>query len=165
MFELPYTLFIQGEKNMSNQYNEQFVNPIIESSLRFWREQGGLYRLEGSKCTACETKYFPRRFVCPKCHSLNLEIFRFSGIGTLENVFANNIPQIAILGYGEHQPRYMATIKLKEGPVILGEIIDVDNTELLKNGTKLKMVIRKQARSLNQNWCYGYKFKILEEGT
>lgn len=35
---------------MNNEYSEQLANPTIESALKDWREQGGLTRLEGTKC-------------------------------------------------------------------------------------------------------------------
>lgn len=42
------------------QANEQIANPIIESTLKDWREQGGLTRLEGSKCKNCGETFFPK---------------------------------------------------------------------------------------------------------
>ena len=35
---------------------------------RFWRETRARYNLEGVRCGACETVYFPPREVCPDCH-------------------------------------------------------------------------------------------------
>lgn len=145
---------------MSAQYPEQISNPTIESSLKQWREHGGLHRLEGSKCNECNEVYYPRRSVCPKCHSLNMKIFKFSGKGTLLNFFANDMPAIAIFGFREHSTRFMSTVKLDEGPVILGELIELNDPELLKPGVRVKTTIRKQSRSANTSWKYGYKFVL-----
>lgn len=145
---------------MSAQYPEQISNPAIESSLKQWREHGGLHRLEGSKCSECNEVYYPRRSVCPKCHSLNMSVFKFSGKGTLLNFFSNNIPIISVFGFREHSPRFMSTVKLDEGPVILGELIELKHPELLKRGVRVKTTIRKQSRSSNTSWKYGYKFVL-----
>ena len=37
------------------------------SIARFWRETGRRYNLGGSRCTVCQTVYFPPRSVCPSC--------------------------------------------------------------------------------------------------
>lgn len=147
---------------MSGQYSEQISNSSIESSLKQWREHGGLHRLEGSKCNVCNKVYYPRRHVCPRCHSLNMTKFKFSGKGILLNFFPNNIPMIAVFGFREHIPRFMSTVKLDEGPVILGELIELNHPELLKTGIRVRTTIRKQSRSSNTSWKYGYKF-VLDE--
>ncbi|KEK15821.1 Zn-ribbon domain-containing OB-fold protein [Limosilactobacillus reuteri] len=139
--------------------NEQLSNPTIESSLKDWREQGGLTRLEGSRCLNCNELFFPRRTVCPVCHQQKLIPYRFSGKGTIVNIEINNIPQVAIFGYREISPRYLAIIRLDEGVNILGEIIECDKADSLLNKT-VHMVIRKQSRSSNTSWKYGYKFKL-----
>ncbi|MEO2222729.1 Zn-ribbon domain-containing OB-fold protein [Priestia megaterium] len=146
---------------MSQQYPEQIPNPMVASTYREWREQGGKYRLEGSICKNCNSKFFPRRSVCAKCHSLDVKTHQFSHSGSIENVINSGIHQVAVMGYGENSPRYIASIKLLDGPVIIGEIIDVCDTSRLKIGAEVRMVIRKQARSTNLNWNYAYKFKLL----
>ncbi|WP_238581353.1 Zn-ribbon domain-containing OB-fold protein [Streptococcus orisasini] len=145
--------------------NEQLSNPIIESSLKDWREQGGLTRLEGSRCEKCGKLFFPRRFVCPHCFSRHLVPYRFSGDGVIKNIECNSIPQVSVIGYRELMPRFLAIITLKEGVDILGEIVDyhdnIEATQLL--GKEVKAVVRKQARSGNTSWKYGYKFVLKGE--
>lgn len=147
---------------MNNEYSEQLANPTIESALKDWREQGGLTRLEGTKCDMCQNIYFPRRAVCPECHSIEVSPVKFSGYGTLINIEKNDIPQIAIFGYREKIPRFLAVIRLTEGPYVLGEIIEsnVRLEDSLLNKT-VKMVVRKQSRSANTTWKYGYKFELI----
>ncbi len=146
---------------MSQLYGEQISNPFIDSSLREWREHGGRHRLEGTQCRDCESYYFPRRSVCPKCHRKNVMNYKFKGEGTIENVIVNGIPQLAVIGYGEHVPRFIATVRLNEGPVVVTEIIDVVDKSRLVHGAKVKMVLRKHARSMNLNWRYAYKFVLV----
>lgn len=134
---------------------------MTPSTYRAWREQGSKYRLEGTICKNCNSKFFPRRSVCANCHSLDVETYQFKQTGQIQNVISNGIPQIAIMGYGEHSPRYLATIKLAEGPVILAEIIEVNDVNKLRVGALVHMVIRKHARPTNLNWNYAYKFKLI----
>lgn len=56
----------------------------------------------------------------------------------------------------------MAIIELSEGVQILGEIIEIPaNTDVINLlGKQVYMVIRKQSRSANTSWKYGYKFKL-----
>lgn len=56
----------------------------------------------------------------------------------------------------------MAVIRLTEGPYVLGEIIEsnVRLEDSLLNKT-VKMVVRKQSRSANTTWKYGYKFELI----
>ncbi|WP_455810431.1 Zn-ribbon domain-containing OB-fold protein [Clostridium butyricum] len=145
---------------MSAQYPEQISNQAIESSLRQWREHGGLHRLEGTKCNDCNNLYYPRRSVCPKCHSLNLSIFKFKGKGTILNFVKDEIPMISVFGFREHMPKVVCTVKLDEGPVILGELVDLVDIGLITKGEKVKTVIRKQSRTSNTSWRYGYKFVL-----
>lgn len=140
------------------QYPEQISNPTIESSLKQWREHGGLHRLEGTKCNECNELYYPRRAVCPKCHSLNVSKFKFSGKGSLVTFFEDGVSIISVFGFREHMPKFVCTVKLDEGPVILGELVDLKNPELLKKGDRVRVTIRKQSRSSNTSWKYGYKF-------
>lgn len=150
---------------MVSQYSEQISNPMIESAMKDWREQGGLTRLEGSYCPECNRYYYPRRFICPICHTKSgLKVYKFKGIGKIKNIEINNIPQIAIMGYREKMPRFMAIIELDEGPYILGEIIECDlNLNNINDflNKRVKYVVRKQSRSSNTMWKYGYKFKLI----
>ncbi|MGT2929501.1 Zn-ribbon domain-containing OB-fold protein [Streptococcus dentasini] len=144
--------------------NEQLANPTIESSLKDWREQGGLTRLEGSECLNCHKLFYPRRFVCPCCFCRELSTYKFSGKGKIKNIEANSISQVAIIGYRELSPRYLSIIELEEGIDILGEVIEcpeIDNINSLI-GRQVISVIRKQSRSANTSWKYGYKFKLKE---
>ena len=40
-----------------------------------WRRIPERYRLLGSTCSHCNTKYFPKRIVCPKCRRKGKEFF------------------------------------------------------------------------------------------
>lgn len=141
-------------------YTEQRANPMIESSLRMWREQGALLRFEGTECPNCRKRFYPPRYICPICHSQKVLVFRFSGMGKIANVESNTIPQISLLGYGEQIPRYIATVELDEGPFVLGEIVDVCDEKLLAVNARVSSVLRKGARSVNGSWTHIYKFVL-----
>lgn len=143
---------------MSTQYPEQLRTPIVESTLADWREYGGLYRLEGTFCPKCKEYYYPHRYVCPKCYSLDLKSFEFCGQGTILSFYSNNASSISLLGFREHNPRLMITVKLLEGPVIVGELVDVTDIKLVNLGAKVTTTLRKCGRSSNTIWKYGYKF-------
>ena len=144
--------------------NEQISNPTIESSLKDWREQGGLTRLEGSKCPHCDELFYPRRFVCPYCFCRSLKTYKFSGMGKIKNIEINSISQVAVIGYREISPRYLSVIELAEGVDVLGEIIECSEIESIHSliGREVMSVVRKQSSSGNTSWKYGYKFKLKE---
>ena len=147
---------------MSRQYPEQISNPTIESPLRQWREYGGLHRMEGSRCKKCGKVFYPHRFVCNSCHSLDMETYRFSGRGRIINYTVNIYPSILEMGFKEHAGKIMCLVKLDEGPVVLGELIETESvSENLKNA-RVSAVLRKLPRSANTTWKYGYKF-VLEK--
>ena len=65
-----------------------------------------------------------------------------------------------MLGWEGYYPMQGAIIKLNDGPRIAAEIIGSD--ELVKSGTKVKMVIRKIGRDTLGAYIYGYKFTPLD---
>lgn len=145
---------------MANQYSEQLSNPTVESSLRQWHEYDGLHRMVGTVCPHCKRMFFPKRFVCTQCHSLDVQPFTFSGKGTLINVSRQLLPPTRIMGFREDAIRIMVGVKLEEGPVVMSELVDcLDDVDKLI-GKPVHYVIRKLARSANGDYKYGYKFKL-----
>lgn len=145
---------------MSNQFPEQLSNPTIESTLRQWHEYDGLHRLVGTVCNDCGKKFFPKRFVCANCHSLNVLPYQFSGKGVIVNFDYQFLPPVKMLGFREELNRVMIVVKLEEGPTVVSELVDVSNPDEVKNGAEVHMVIRKIARSNNSDYKYAYKFEI-----
>lgn len=145
-----------------SQYPEQIYRLVTPSVLKQWREHGGKYRLEGTKCTECGSLWFPRRAVCGKCHSLNVETYACPHTGTIAEASINDIPILAFVGHGESIPKYSVMVKLDDGLHVLSEVVDADDPEKIAVGKRVKMVLRKARREGNSNWAYVYKFVLCE---
>lgn len=145
---------------MSNQYPEQLNNPTVESNLRQWHEFDGLHRLVGSKCESCGKKFFPKRSVCTNCHSLSVRSYEFSGEGIIQNFDFQFLPPVKVMGFREQTNRAMIAVKLQEGPSIVSELVDFKESRDVRIGQRVRMVLRKIARSGNGDYRYAYKFII-----
>ncbi len=128
----------------------------IMDLARNWRLEAQRYRLEGSVCTECGTKFFPPREVCTECRSRKLSPYRFSGQGEL---YSFTTLYQAPLGYEGGIPYAVGMIKLDEGPMVEAQLTDV-NPEDLKIGQRVEMVTRK-LRELGTEGLivYAYKFR------
>ncbi len=138
------------------------------SVARFWRETPRRYNLGGSKCTNCNTVYFPPRSVCPTCpsHRQSLEKmvpFQLSGDGT---VYSYTIVHDAAEGFEMQVPYVVALVKTVEGPMLTGQVVDVNPPEV-----KIGLRVRATFRKLREEGAagvihYGYKFApAAEAGT
>ena len=132
----------------------------------YWRERKGRYRLVGSKCKKCGELWWPRRVseVCPNCHSRDFEEYEFSHEGEVFSFMQDSVP-MPLMGmhvYGRDR-RIIASVKLKEGVCIFPtEIVDC-KLEELKEGMKVRLVVRKLRRANNGNWLYGYMWTPIKE--
>ncbi|OHX14408.1 Zn-ribbon domain-containing OB-fold protein [Chromobacterium sphagni] len=143
-------------------YPEHIHRMTTASMLREWREHGGKYRLEGSRCQECEAIFFPRRSVCGACNSLKIEPYGCKRHGTIVALSRAENPILAGMGYGEAVPRHMVMLRLDDGIGIASEVVDILDPAKLKIGARVKMVIRKHVRESNLAWQYAYKF-VLED--
>lgn len=129
---------------------------------RFWRETRARYNLEGVRCGACETAYFPPREVCPDCHresigkmekfklSGNGEVYSFSTIHDAPNDFKGEVPYI------------IALIKTDEGPMVTGQIVDWDEGDV-QIGRRVESVFRRISEQGKHGIIqYGFKFKLVK---
>jgi uncharacterized OB-fold protein len=128
-------------------------------TTKAWRQRVERYRLVGSKCLSCETLWWPGRKVCGKCNSRKMENYQFSHRGEL---VTNHHGQLAwyvppVQGYEVYgDTRILAVIKLPEGVHVGGtELIDYP-PEKVRDGMKVRMVLRKLRREQNGNWQYGF---------
>jgi hypothetical protein len=142
-----------------SQYPENIHRMTTAGMVRQWREHGGKYRLEGTRCKHCDTLSFPRRLVCGACNKLELEVYACAQTGKIEVMADASNPALAIMGYGEMNPRHIAMVRLDDGIVIATEIVDVISENELAPGAPVEMVIRKQVRESNLAWQYAYKFR------
>ena len=125
-----------------------------------WRHRKERYKLLGNKCQTCNTYYFPPRVVCPKCRrkgkmedvELNPEgkIVSYTLVNTAPSGFELNVPYV------------IALIRLIEGPMILGEVVDADESEI-EIGKKVNVTFRKiREQGAEGVIQYGYKFVLKE---
>lgn len=127
---------------------------------RFWRETPRRYNLGGNRCGTCRTVYFPPRAVCPTCtaHRRSLgkmEPCQLSGDG---EIFSFTIVHDAAEGFEMQVPYVLALIKTPEGPVLTGQVVDV-NPEAVHIGLPVRAVFRKLREEGRAGVIhYGYKF-------
>jgi uncharacterized protein len=135
------------------------------SIARFWRETPRRYNLGGSKCTNCGTVYFPPRGVCPECthHRQSIEKmvpFQLSGDG---EVLSYTVVHDAAEGFEMQVPYVVALVKTVEGPVLTGQIVDVEPNDV-GIGLKVRATFRKLREEGKTGVIhYGYKFAPAEE--
>lgn len=88
----------------------------------FWDgTKAGELRLQ--KCGDCGAVYFPPRPVCPECSSQNVEVVTASGKGTLHSYVINQRAHPSFVA-----PYAIALVKLDEGPVMMSNIVDCEQT-------------------------------------
>ena len=146
---------------MSGQYSEQLHNPTVESALRQWHEYDGLHRLVGTECGACGAKFFPKRFVCAKCHSTDVSPHRFSGNGTIVNMDAQFLPPVKLMGFRDETDRVLVAVQLDEGPVVISELVDRGHQRPTM-GSPVRLTVRRIARSGNGDFRYAFKFVLAQ---
>ena len=88
----------------------------------FWDgTKAGELRLQ--RCDDCGHVYFPPRPVCPACSSRNVADFAASGNGSLLSY---------VINYRRHPsfdgPYAIALVKLDEGPTMMSNIVDCEQT-------------------------------------
>jgi uncharacterized protein len=135
------------------------------SIARFWRETPRRYNLGGSKCTTCDTAYFPPRVVCPTCAHHRQSIgkmvpFQLSGDG---EVFSFTVVHDPAEGFEMQVPYVVALVRTVEGPVLTGQVVDIAPDEA-RIGLKVRATFRKLREEGKAGVIhYGYKFAPVEE--
>jgi len=122
-----------------------------------WRLNKSIYRLVGNKCKRCGTFFFPSRDICPKCRRKgDIEEVVFSGEG---EIYSYTMINVAPKGFEQQTPYLIGIIKLKEGPLITGQIVRPNNN--IEIGKKVYTVFRKLTEDSKSGIIkYGFKFKI-----
>ena len=88
----------------------------------FW-DGTRLGELRLQQCDDCEQVYFPPRPFCPSCASREVSIFSASGRALLYSYVINHRPHPAFDG-----PYSIAVVQLEEGPRMMANIINVEQT-------------------------------------
>ena len=90
----------------------------------FWDgAKAGALRLQ--RCDTCSKVYFPPRPFCPKCASRSVTSFNASGRGKLHSYVINHR---AAPGFEADAPYAIAVVELDEGPKMMTNMVDVDQT-------------------------------------
>jgi uncharacterized protein len=135
------------------------------SIARFWRETPQRYNLGGSKCTVCNTVYFPPRLVCPTCTHHRQSIgkmvpFQLSGDG---EVYSFTVVHDPAEGFEMQVPYVVALVRTVEGPVLTGQVVDIEPAEA-HIGLKVHATFRKLREEGKAGVIhYGYKFAPTED--
>lgn len=127
---------------------------------RFWRRIPNRYNLLGTKCTNCDSVFFPPRSICPKCRRIGkLESHQLNGEGTIVSFTHVKVPQE---GFEDEVPYTLAIAELEEGPRITGQIIEADPDEI-EIGSKVETTFRHIGEEGKKGMIhYGYKFRLLD---
>ncbi|MFC2162598.1 Zn-ribbon domain-containing OB-fold protein [Candidatus Altiarchaeota archaeon] len=133
---------------------------MSEGLALHWRLIPSRYNLVGTRCSNCDTKFFPPRNLCPDCRRKGkIEEFCFGGDG---EILSYTIVRAAPTGFDFMKPYGLAIIKLDEGDVMLtAQIVDC-KIEDIKVGRKVRMVFRKIIADDEEGIIrYGYKFRLV----
>lgn len=128
-----------------------------ESISLTWRKIPERYRLIGSVCKTCGTKYFPKRELCRKCRRKGrTEEIVFCGKG---RIYSYTTVHAGPEGFEKQTPYVLAVVELEEGPRVVAQI--VDTTDELKIGKEVEVVFRKIQQDDPEGLIhYGFKFRV-----
>jgi uncharacterized OB-fold protein len=138
-----------------------FPEPLYRHGVlrttKMWRQRKERYRLVGSRCKNCGQLWWPGRHgkVCGRCNSRELFVHHAEG---------QNFPIQPLHGFEVYgDTRIFAMVKLIKEGIYIGptEIVDCP-PEKVKDGMKVKMVLRKFRRETNGNWMYGFMWAPAE---
>ena len=125
-----------------------------------WRRIPARYRLEGTKCTTCNTHFFPPRIICSVCRRKGiLKPCSFSGKGKVYSYTEIYVPPE---GFETQVPYVLAIIELEEGAKVLAQIVDI-RAEDITIGSKVEKVFRIIQKDDPEGLIhYGFKFRLIK---
>jgi len=105
----------------------------------FWEgTAAGELRLQ--RCDGCGKNYFPPRPFCASCGSRKVSVFKASGKAVLWSYVIHHRP-----APGFKPPYAIAVVQLDEGPRMMSNIVDCEQTrDALRLDMKLEVVFEKQ---------------------
>ncbi len=108
-----------------------------------------------AKCRSCGRVSFGKRSICPYCGSEDVEFLIPSGTGTL---ISYSVSYYRREGDEELLPYITCLVKLDEGAVVPGELVDVDPSDVYI-GMKVEAVLRRYSSDDPYGLIYyGLKF-------
>ncbi|MDX1415289.1 MAG: Zn-ribbon domain-containing OB-fold protein [Candidatus Promineifilaceae bacterium] len=121
--------------------------------------------LAASRCLDTGEIFLPPRPMCPKTFSTHMEWVELSGSGTLEAFTVVLIGPTAMIsaGYDRHNPYCSGIVRLKEGPAISAQILDLETSrpESIEIGTPLQATFIKRNGNENGRTFLAF-YKIVE---
>ena len=129
-----------------------------KSPADLWRHVKSRYFLLGSVCENCGTRYFPPRIICKKCgRNSKMKSYKFKGTGEVYSFTTIRAPTEE---FEEEAPYTVGLIKLDEGPLVEGHIIE--NGKPLQIGAKVRIAFRRMYKEGNEGLIYyQYKFELV----
>jgi uncharacterized OB-fold protein len=126
------------------------------STANYWRGIRPHYRLLGSRCKHCGSRFFPPRSICRKCLSTEIESLQLPDRGKLLTfTIIRNPPQ----GFEEFAPYIIGIVELDDGVRVLSQIDALE--EELTEGLRLEAVLRRYSLDGEEGIIrYGLKFRI-----
>jgi uncharacterized protein len=123
-----------------------------------WRKIPERYGLLGVKCETCDSHYFPKRSICPKCRRKGkIADVKYSGRG---KVFSFTEVTAPPQGFEDQVPYILAVIELDEGARLTAQIVDA-RKEDVKVGSLVEQVFRVIQKDDPEGLIhYGFKFKL-----
>jgi uncharacterized OB-fold protein len=126
------------------------------SPSKIWRMQKYRYKLLGSYCTKCKKSYYPAKAICKICH--NSENIKETELLPEGKILSWSVIHVAPNGFEKLTPYIIALVKLKEGPVILSQVVGLLENEV-KKGMRVRGVFRKLGQPEDTEVIkYGIKF-------
>jgi uncharacterized OB-fold protein len=121
----------------------------------FWRFNADVYRLVAMKCVDCKHITYPRGKICPQCGSWNVKDYKLPKTGTVHTYTINWTPPPNL-----EPPIVNVIVDLDGGGRYQGLITECADSEKIKIGTRLEMVLRKTMTDRGLR-IYGYKFRLV----
>lgn len=120
-------------------YKKPIPVPTPETQHYWDGAKAGELRLQ--RCKDCSKTYFPPRPFCPECASRSVEVFTASGKGKLYSYIINHRPAP---GFEDDGPYAIAVVELDEGPRLMSNIVECDQTpEALQLDMALEVTFEK----------------------
>lgn len=107
---------------MSYDYTTKWAPRPTPDTQEYW-DGAARGELRIQRCRQCDGAYFYPRPLCPHCGSGDVDWFTASGRGTL---YSYTIAMRSVYGY--EAPFSIAIVELEEGPRMLSNIVDVEQT-------------------------------------
>ncbi|MFQ5478884.1 MAG: Zn-ribbon domain-containing OB-fold protein [Candidatus Binatia bacterium] len=120
-------------------------------------------RLTGSRCSSCETPYFPRSEIChnPDCGESKIEDALFGPTGKIWSVAMQDYPPPSPVKFDEpYEPYAMGIVDLPEGLRVLGRIA-TDDPKSVEVGMDVELILDALCHDEDGNEIVSWKFRPL----